>query len=544
MSRYWRAIVLAVAVSAAAMTSWSISQEKPAPPAAGKQPAELSTPKTTAAAEVATAEQAILQKLEQPTDLVFSETPLREVLERISQKHKLQILPDPKRLEDANVALDAPVTRSLKGLKLRQALNVVLRDLGLAWVIRDEVLEITSREAADTFLVIRTYPVGDLVRLRGKVRDDQRAKDGLGGVIRDVIAADSWANAGGPGTLELARSVMVVSQTLEKHAAIARLLAVLRQTRHQVTELKGEARLAIIDADDENATIHAKMRRNVSIDWAEKPLKECASALEAEHGFAVEVSQKKVEAAGKTLDTPLTARLSSVSLGAALDRATRPHGLGWMVRDGVLLITTLEHVDTHLTTRVYPIPDLLPRDDAAEESDSMVELLTNTVRSDSWQDAGGPGQVIPCDGLACLICVQTCEVHAEIEKLLASLRRDGAASAAAAPARPMVLHIYKIGPTAAPTAQPAGAAKTAASANVAAEDVAKIVRELVAPESWQASDGKAYLRPLGDRLIVRQTPKVHREITILLDKLGLLSGGWAGRGRRVLLTLRLPASTA
>jgi hypothetical protein len=306
----------------------------------------------------------------------------------------------------------------------------------------------------------------------------------------------------------------------------------LRQARQQVTELKGEARLTAIDADEENAKVYGRLRRIVSLDWREKPLHECIAALAMEQGFPITLSGKQLEAANVATDTPVTLKLSAVSLRAALDHMTRLLGLGWLMRDESVLVTSRDVEDTYLTPRIYPVADLAPPGDADDDQDSLIDLITNTVKPDSWQDAGGPGTVIACEGLGCMVLTQTRENHQEIEKLLASLRKDGAASASASPSRPMVLHIYKIAPQeAAASGQPADkAAKAPAKTEVSADDVAKIVRELVAPETWDAAGGKTYLRAIGDRLIVRATPKVQREISSLLFRLGALASGDAFGG--------------
>jgi hypothetical protein len=403
--------------------------------------------------------------------------------------------------------------------------------MGLAWVIRDEVLQITSREAADTLLLIRTYPVSDLVRLRDKAHDDEGEYEALEDVLTRVIKPDSWAENGGPGSLAFARGVMVIEQTPEHHETIARFLAQLRQVRKQIADLKGEARFVTIDGDAEaetHARIYAKLKRTVSIDWSEQRLEDCMASLVTEQGLPLEISQPKLMETTATLSTPLTVKLSGVSLQAAVDHVTRPLGLSWVVRDGVLLITSKEDADTYLTTRIYPIPDLASREDATDDENPLHELIVHTVQPDSWLESGGPGDILYCNGLGCLVCVQTREAHEKIEKLLSSLRRD--VPATGAPARPageMKVRIYRIDdPVLVAARLAAGAPKAGAKAEgPSPEAVAKIVRDLVATESWDAPGSKAYLRSLGDRLIVRQTPRVHREIRALLEKLGVLADG-------------------
>jgi hypothetical protein len=63
-----------------------------------------------------------------------------------------------------------------------------------------------------------------------------------------------------------------------------------------------------------------------------------------------------------------------------------------------------------------------------------------------------------------------------------------------------------------------------------AEAVAKLVREFVAPETWTAKDTQAVIRALPDRIVVRQTLRVHREIAKLLNELELYSSDIPGRG--------------
>jgi hypothetical protein len=348
---------------------------------------------------------------------------------------------------------------------------------------------------------------------------------------------------------------MVVSQSPAGHEKITRLLATLRQARRQVAEGKGEARLAVLDAEEDaeaNAEVRAKLRRAVSVAWLGKVLREAVNELRDKHGLPIEVDQKNLADANVTLDTPVNLKLSRVSLRTVLDQLTVPLGASWRIVDGIVLITSKEQVDAYLTPRIYPAPDLLARD-AADDDQSLVGVIVNTVQRDSWSDAGGPGNILTCDGLGCLICIQTRPRHEEIESLLASLRRDIAAS----PAVPrttgeMTLQVYRIAdPTLAagagtprpvggssgqpPSAAPAGTAtpKTHGHADApSAEAVAKVVRDLVAPESWDAPGTKAYLRALGDRIIVRQTPKVHREIRALLEKLGVTpTADPAGSGR-------------
>jgi hypothetical protein len=108
-------------------------------------------------------EQRINRELQEDTELEFIETPLGEAIDFLKDLHEIEIQIDTGALEDVGIDIDTPITRNLKGISLRSALRLILRDLDLTYMIRDEVLQITTPEVADTHLAVKVYPVGDLV---------------------------------------------------------------------------------------------------------------------------------------------------------------------------------------------------------------------------------------------------------------------------------------------------------------------------------------------------------------------------------------------
>jgi hypothetical protein len=90
-------------------------------------------------------------------------------MDYFQQLHGIEIQLDKRVLAAAGVDGDMPITRSLKGVTLRSALKLMLGDLDLTYVIRHEVLLITSKTAAESMTDIRVYPVADLMT-RGYLR--------------------------------------------------------------------------------------------------------------------------------------------------------------------------------------------------------------------------------------------------------------------------------------------------------------------------------------------------------------------------------------
>ncbi len=100
--------------------------------------------------------------LDSKTAFEFLDVPLSEVVDALEGQHEIQIEIDQRAVEEAGLTTDAPVAKSLAGISLRSALKLLLRDLGLTFLIEDEVLQITTPEEAESRLVTVVYPVKDL----------------------------------------------------------------------------------------------------------------------------------------------------------------------------------------------------------------------------------------------------------------------------------------------------------------------------------------------------------------------------------------------
>src|SRR5207244_8316084 len=66
-------------------------------------------------------------------------------------------------LEEQSISMDRPISIVLENVSLKSALNLLLHQVHLTYVIRDEALQITTPEKAKGKLVQKTYAVADLV---------------------------------------------------------------------------------------------------------------------------------------------------------------------------------------------------------------------------------------------------------------------------------------------------------------------------------------------------------------------------------------------
>jgi type II secretory pathway component GspD/PulD (secretin) len=276
----------------------AISQKRP-----NLSTIKLNTRKSDAVREIE-------RKLQTPVNMNFKDTPLKTVVDDLHNVHGINIVLDIAALGQENVNTDHPVTLLVEQLSLKSALNILLRQVKLTWVIRDDVLMITTESESRGKLTQVTYAVADLVipvenytatgqdlaaqisnnnagsqpgspqaspitgrfplgngtptgtpssspgspgssgsanPLNGfattggqtmavqKTQRNDTMHEALIKLITNTIANKSWADQGGPGTIDYFPLTMalVVNQTVDIQEQIAELLASLRRLQDQ-----------------------------------------------------------------------------------------------------------------------------------------------------------------------------------------------------------------------------------------------------------------------------------------------------------------------
>ena len=181
--------------------------------------------------------------LTQRGTLSVLEMPLKDVIEKLSHDFAAPMVLSAKKLEEAGVNVDTPVTIHLESMPLESILRVFLKELELDFTVRNSVIMVSTPEDLESpdMMDTRIYPVRDLVarRAAGSTDDPHRwvaDYDALLDVIQTTIAPESWVDVGGPGSImEFDNSgAIIVSQTRTIHREIEQLFAALRRVKeHQ-----------------------------------------------------------------------------------------------------------------------------------------------------------------------------------------------------------------------------------------------------------------------------------------------------------------------
>ena len=137
----------------------------------------------------------IEQKLKTPVSVRFDGAPLSLVLEQLAQLAQVNLFLDPQGLQEEGVSTDSPVTIYLqRDISLRSALHLILQPLHLDYVIKDEVLKITSEQYRAGTLYTQSYNVADLVIPIPNFVPNARM--GMSGAYNEGISRVGYGGAG------------------------------------------------------------------------------------------------------------------------------------------------------------------------------------------------------------------------------------------------------------------------------------------------------------------------------------------------------------
>ncbi|MEZ6147067.1 MAG: hypothetical protein R3B91_16945 [Planctomycetaceae bacterium] len=83
-------------------------------------------------------------ELSKQVSLSFTEAPLTEVLQHLATDAKINLMIDERSLSEIGLTSQVPITINVEGIKLKSALNLILKPMRLDYRVDDGVLVISS----------------------------------------------------------------------------------------------------------------------------------------------------------------------------------------------------------------------------------------------------------------------------------------------------------------------------------------------------------------------------------------------------------------
>lgn len=181
-----------------------------------------------------------------PTTLNYRDTLLADVLVDLKSRVGIDFQLKHDVLIDAGKSPETTTfTFGVRETSARAAIKQLFDHSGLCWIYKNEVPLITTKEDAETELMIGVYPIADLAGPHSQTETEKKLEfpegtaDELIDLITGTVETASWSELGGPGqidTFDAEYPVLVLAQTSKVHEAIGILLEDLRRTRRDQAE--------------------------------------------------------------------------------------------------------------------------------------------------------------------------------------------------------------------------------------------------------------------------------------------------------------------
>ena len=354
-----------------------------------------------------TAFQRIEAALTQKSPERFVEIPLSDALAALGAVHEVEIVVDNVALSDHGIESDTVmVSISGRELTLEQVLEKLLSDLDLKWIIRHEVLLITTdREYESELMATRVY------RILNPISADE--------LIEDVVAnidPYSWFALGGVGEIaSIATDMLIIMQTDEVHRQIdihyEKLLESVEPVQPSMLDLPR------IDVPTKG------LLAELSGEFFEMPLRDVVSLLSEEAGIDIRIDAQALDELGLGEEAPVTLDVDKASLASVLSLALRriASELTWSVDETGVLVTTKYSDEDRLELIGYEVDTSLLSADLAD----LATVIPKILRPDVWDENRGSGSVRA--GIRGTLDVrQTFQMHQHVARLLQDLKYSAA----------------------------------------------------------------------------------------------------------------------
>ncbi|HEY4260546.1 MAG TPA: hypothetical protein VGM98_10305, partial [Schlesneria sp.] len=139
--------------------------------------------------------------------------------------------------------------------------------------------------------------------------------------------------------------------------------------------------------------IEQALRERTKCDFNKTSLEEALRSLEIAHQIPIWLDRQGLQDEGISTDDQVTLVKSNITLQTALALILEPLGLTTLTRDGILVVTTQAKADERMSTRIYPVGDLVNSPLSRESYTSLIVVIQNHS-SCQWMNLDQEGGAI------------------------------------------------------------------------------------------------------------------------------------------------------
>jgi hypothetical protein len=165
------------------------------------------------------------------------------------------------------------------------------------------------------------------------------------------------------------------------------------------------------------------LMQTAACDFNDQPLDEVCNLLEQNYQIPIWIDKQALQDEGINSDTQVTLVKKGITLEVILRLLLEPMAVTHLVEDGVLKITTITKADEKMSTRLYPVADLVTGGTSIDDYEALI-LLIQENSSGKWHEYDGEGGAISAFlNARSLVVRQTRKVHQEAFGILAAVRK-------------------------------------------------------------------------------------------------------------------------
>jgi hypothetical protein len=309
-----------------------------------------SSPAAPAPSALSANQQLILAALKKPVSVNLTNARMTEFIEVLQKQGNTNVVIDDVGLNEVGKGIDTPISISADRITLADALKRVLEPLGLDYVIKDEVLLISSRSRCRPMLEVRTYPVADLVTDNKTAAGAKVDFEPLTKLITSTVEPASWEGSGGRGRIQSVENTLslVIRQSATGHQRTCALLQNLRS-------MSGDVSLTAIIIDQSAALPYERDHEPEITPLSEQQVRKM---IESTRGIGWTVQRTKLllrfgALASLALQTPLSgdSRHDAITLESAISVDRKRIGLSVSTCDLATGKLTRASIETSIPNR-------------------------------------------------------------------------------------------------------------------------------------------------------------------------------------------------
>jgi len=235
-----------------------------------------------------------------------------------------------------------------------------------------------------------------------------------------------------------------------------------------------------------------KLETTTNAFYEDEPLRNVVRALGKDAGIQVLIDKAALDSVGYSGETTVSVDLQDLPLSNVLRIMLRDLQLTYIIKDGVVVITTPDVAEQELSTRIYDVSDIMGVQAGSSEMDAaavaaaigkrtnnLISILTSKKESQSTE----------------VVLRQAVLQAAEMQNMIDNLK------------------------------------KWSSARDSAMDSLFDVLTGTIEPETWEEIGGPGSIRWYRTYLIIHQTDRVHHQVEALLEGMCTAMGDRLGKAR-------------